>query len=1039
MRKKLFLIVLLVIGHCVSLLAQNRSVSGTVKGSDGEPLTGASVVVKGTSTGVITDLDGNFKDLSVPANGTLVISFIGYDLQEVRPTSNVINVVLSDSSHSLDEVIVVAYGTASKAGFTGSASVMKKDQIEKAQVSSISRLLQGAASGVQSISSLGQPGSDASIYIRGIGSLNAESTPMYIVDGAPFDGALSSINPADIESVNVLKDASATSIYGSRAANGLIIITTKQGGKNQKAKVDASFRYGVSSRATDAYEHVSTDQYFELTWEALRNNRQYNNGASAADAAQYATNSLIGRTYVNPYGSKYPNPVGLDGKLVAGAVPLWDNNWSDAYEQDAKRTEAQVNISGGGAATSYYVSLGYLDENGIAPASDFERFTGRVNLKSDLTPWMRLSTNISLNHSIQNAPQSSDAYSSNALFTASLIPSFYPIYQIDVETGKYKLDENGNKIYDYGNGLDGNVSRPSGASSGNNHLGDARSNYRKNTRDIASIRASLEIDITKDITYMGSLNIDYNSLDYHEYQNPIYGEASTDTPPGYVERSNGKTTGFTGNNILTYKKTINDVHYLKVMAGQEYYEYNYSYIGGVKTGFPSLGFEEPDAASQLTSFSGYSNKYKLLSFFGNAEYNYNSKYFFSGSLRTDGSSRFYKDNRWGTFWAIGASWRISEEDFMKSNSLFNRLTLRTSYGGQGNDKVGMYAYQNLYNIDNNLGESGYRTLQLENKGLTWESNMNFNLAVDFAILNNRLSGTFEFFNRTSKDLLFSMPMPASTGYTSYTQNMGKMRNRGVEIQLNGTPVKTKDWQWDISVNATHYKNKITELAEDVVSGSYQLRRQGGSAYDWFLVEWAGIDPEDGLPMWYMTDDAGERVTTKRYDNANTTESKIIAGTSLPDLTGGFSTNLRYKNFELSAMFAYSIGGKLYDRDKTYILNQSSAGRAMSSEILNRWTPENRYTDVPRVQTTTTNWTSISTRFLHSASYMRMKNLSLSYNLPKSVTTLLYLNSCRLNIQAENLFTIFGTEGIDPEQTLSGLSYMRYPNSKTISFGINVSF
>lgn len=1036
MRKKVLLILLL-IGHFVHVLAQEQSISGIVTDTNGEPLIGASVVVKGTSTGVITDIDGGFNNLRVPRNGVIVISYLGYETQEVTVTSNRLNVRLRNADNLLDEVIVVAYGTASKAGYTGSASTLKKDEIAKAQVSSVSRLLQGSASGVQSISSSGQPGSDAEIFIRGIGSLNAESTPLYIVDGAPFDGALSSINPADIESINVLKDAAATSLYGSRAANGLIIITTKQGSKNQKTRIDASFRYGVSTRAQKSYEHVSTDQYYEMTWEAIRNTQLYIYGLSPTDAAQKATNDLVGRLNINPYGSGYPNPVGTDGKLAAGAVPLWDTNWLDNYEQKGKRSEAQVNITGGGNNSVYYVSLGYLNEGGLAPGSDFERFTGRVNMKSDLTPWMRLTTNISINHSVQNAPLGYDSSSYNPLFQGLLVPSFYPVYAIDTETGIPILDKDGNKIYDYGNG-DNGITRPSGASPNFNHLGDAVDNYRKNTRDIASIRAALEIDIYKGLSYTGSINIDYNSLNYHRYENPEYGYSSMNSTPGYVVRRNTRVTGFTGNNILNYKTVINDIHNLKLMAGQEYYEYNDTFIEGEKRGFSSLGMEEPAAASQLDSFNGYSTKYKLLSFFGNAEYNYDSRYFLSGSLRTDGSSRFSKNSRWGTFWSVGASWRISEEDFLQDNSTISRLTLRTSYGGQGNDKVGLYAYRGLYQIQNNLGESGYTTEQLANENLKWETNLNLNIGLDFGFFQNRLSGTVEFFNRQSKDLLFQIPKPTSTGYSSYYANTGKLRNTGVELQINVTPVKTNNWQWDIHANATHYKNKITELPEDIVT-SYQLKREGGSAYDWFLVEWAGVDPEDGLPMWYKTDSDGARVTTKIYDEANKTESKIIAGSSLPDLMGGFGTNLRYRDFELSALFAYSIGGKIYDRDKSFILNQSSAGRAMSTETLNRWTPENRYTDVPRVQTVATTWTSVSTRFLHDASYMRMKNLSLSYNIPSSLLKHIYLSNCKIYVQGENLFTVYKTEGLDPEQAVSGLSYMRYPNVRTFSFGVNVTY
>lgn len=630
---------------------------------------------------------------------------------------------------------------------------------------------------------------------------------------------------------------------------------------------------------------MSTDDYFETTWDTLRNQAYYitlKNNTTLSDsekwasAAQTATNGLIGRTVVNPYGKdKYPNPVGTNGKLVDGAIALWDDNWLDNLEQTAHRAEAQVNISGGGESTTYYVSFGYLNENGIAPASNFERYTGRINLNSDLTPWMRLTTNMSVNHSVQDAPRGQDSYSDNALFTGNLIPSFYPFYKRDLNTGELILDANGNKQYEYGStDLGSEYTRPSGATPKYNHLGSADYNFKRNTRDIASIRAALDIDLYKGLTYTGSLNIDYNSLNYHEYENPVVGPSALDSPAGTVVRSNTKTTGFTANNILTYRTTFNDLHNLKIMAGHEYYEWNYSIIEGQKSGFADLGFTEPDAAGQLDSFGGYSQQYKLLSFFGNAEYNYDSKYFLSGSLRTDASSRFYKDSRWGTFWSVGASWRINEEEALKNIDNLSRLTLRASYGGQGNDKVGYYAYQELYSIQNNLGESGFVTYQLANHNLKWETNLNLNVGVDFGFFNNRLSGTVEFFNRRSKDLLFEIPKPASIGFTAYSANTGALRNTGFEIQLNGTPVKTRDWKWDLFVNMTHYKNKITSMPDDITT-SYQIKREGGSVYDWFLVEWAGIDPEDGLPMWYKTTDSGERVTTKHTTKQTTHNPKSL--------------------------------------------------------------------------------------------------------------------------------------------------------------------
>lgn len=1027
-----YIIVLLLIIAYNPLVAQNRIVKGIVTDENNDPLPGVTVFVKNTTIGTSTLNDGSYS-LDVGNNTSLSFNYLGYESKEISISGNTLNIGLKPINTQLEDVIVVAYGTTSRAGFTGSASTIGKKEIERSQVSSISRLLQGTTSGVQSIASSGQPGSDANIYIRGVGSANASSTPLYIVDGAPFDGALNSINPADIESINVLKDAASTAIYGSRAANGLVIITTKQGIKNRKAKIEASFIYGTSSRAVADYKQVSTNDYFKLYWEALRNQRFFNNGDSMEDAAEYASANIVSNLRINPYGPKYPQPVDLKGNIVEGASPLWNDNWSDAYTQQANRMDAQVNLSSGSENSAYYISLGYLNDQGIALASNFKRYTGRVNLNSSIRKWLRVSSNISLIHSNQKAPLGEDSNTLNTLNAARLMPSFYPVWLRDWETGEL-ID--GKKVPDYGS------YRPSAALKDQNHLGSSQYDFNKVTRDIASLRSSLEVDLFKGLLYKGSANIDYTTRNDHNYYNPLYGEFSQNDFPGTVEKINRRTVGFTGNNILTYNATFNTNHRIKLLAGQEYYEYNTAYISGERSGFPILGLTEPSAASQLNSFEGFSENYKLLSFFGNAEYNYSSKYYASASIRRDGSSKFSPDSRWGTFWSVGASWRISEEDFVKSISQISKLSIRSSYGGQGNDQIGSYyAYQDLYKIENNLGESGFVKTTLPNELLRWETNLNLNIGLDYGFFENRISGSFEYFVRRSKDLLFTIPKAPSVGYTGYTANTGALKNTGIELLLNIVPIKTNNFSWTVSFNATHFKNVITKLPQNRIISGFNLLEKGGSIYDLFFVEWAGVDPLDGRAQWYKTDSNGERVKTKVYDDANKTGSKIVAGSSLPDLFGGFSTTIVYRNFDFSALVAYSIGGKIYNRDKLMILNYgSNAGRAMSEELLNRWTPENTNTDVPRMITSTANaWTSASTRFLVDADYLRLKNVTLGYNLPKVLLKKLDLSNLRLFLQAENLLTVFGEQGLDPEQALNGISYYRYPAMKTISFGLNLAF
>ncbi|HBG40587.1 MAG TPA: SusC/RagA family protein, partial [Porphyromonadaceae bacterium] len=686
MKRNVLVLLSLLLFKAGIVLSQTQ-VYGTVLDEDREPVIGATVQVKDSSRGTITDTEGRFR-LSAPPGGTLVVSYIGAKTQEVAVSEN-LTVILEADAQELDEVIVVAYGTASKAGYTGSASTVNEAAISRAQVSSVSRLLQGAASGVQSVASSGQPGSDASVYIRGIGSINASSTPLYIVDGAPYDGNLNSINPADIESISVLKDAASTALYGSRAGNGLIIITTKQGKKDGKAVIEGSFKHGVSSRAVADYKKIGTNDYFELYWEALRNRELYGNEKPAAEAAKIATEGVVPALGINPYGSEYPLPVGLDGRIVDGAVPLWDDDWTAEYTRPAYRTEGQLSASGGTSNSTYFVSLGYLDDRGIALASDFKRYSGRLNLNAELRPWLKLFAGLSLSHSKQNAPQSQDSSTDNTLNFARLIPNFYPIWERTGD-GSFKLDDKGDRIFDYGS------YRPSAASPKYNHLGSSQYDFSRIVRDLASIRTSLDVRLYKGLSYKGSINIDYTNKNDHYYTNPQYGYAADNENPGDVSKYNYRTVGFTGNNILTYTASLNDVHNIKVLAGQEYYEYNTSNIWGSKSGFPILGLEEPAAASVLNDFSGNSDRYKLLSYFANGEYNYAHTYYGSASVRRDASSRFAPESRWGTFWSVGASWRVSEEAAIKDIPAISSLTLRSSYGGQGNDNIGTYyAYKAL--------------------------------------------------------------------------------------------------------------------------------------------------------------------------------------------------------------------------------------------------------------------------------------------------------------------------------------------------------
>lgn len=1032
MRKLSLLACALLLGGAA--YAQNMTVKGKVT-ANGLEMPGVTVSVKGTAGGTITSLDGDFT-IKADAGSVLVFSFIGYETVEVPVKGNgPINVELREKTTDLDEVVIaVPYGTAKKSTFTGSAGVVDKKIIANSQVASVSQALQGSVAGLQSFSASGQPGEDATILIRGVGSVNASTTPLYVVDGVPYDGALSSISNQDIASITVLKDAAAASLYGSRAANGVVMITTKQGSKKSAPSIEISAKYGFSDRAVKDYEQVSTEQYFMLEWEAIRNMRMNlkKNPDTAEAAAAYATQNLIlNYIGINPYGTAYPQPIGTDGKLVEGARLLWNDSWEDALSQDAHYTDLSARVSGGSENSQYYFSLGYMDNQGAYIGSGFKRYTLRANITSDLTKWLQVGVNVGLTHSIQDFPKSDDSSLGNVVLAARSIPSFYPVYERDPETGAYVLDENGQRVYDYGKYRHGSYA-------GYNQAQSMLYDKNEIKRDAASVRGYLQVTPIEGLTYKMSLNIDYNSRFTHDYANPTYGKEPV---TGSVSKRNTRTTGMTFNNVVNWEHTFGEVHNVRLMAGQEYYEYNTSNFGGSRSNVITDGYFEPDVASTLTGFSGNSDQYKLLSYFGQAEYNYAQKYFASVSMRADGSSRFHPDNRWGAFWSFGGSWKIGREAFVEeaAGSWLSDLTLRASYGAQGNDNVGYYAYQALYSIGSFLGETTLTTSRLDTPELSWETNLNANIGLDFSLWSNRLFGTVEWFQRTSKDLLFSRDLVPSSGFSSIDDNIGKVRNYGWEFTLGGTPILTRDWTWRLSVNATTYKNEIVNIPTDVMWSGTKKWVKGGSIYDFWMYEWAGVDPETGDAQWYMTDtETGERVKTTNYGSL-TSQDKVKVGNALPKVSGGFQSDLTWRDLSLSMAFAYSIGNKIYNRDKASLMGVSGAnGSTMSKDLLNRWTPENTQTDVPRLEYDQTSYfTSASTRWLVDGSYLRLKTVTLNYNLPKKWIQPAMLKDVSIYVQGENLLTFSKQQGLDPEQALGGVTYWRYPAMKTLSFGINV--
>lgn len=673
--------------------AQNKAVtvSGKVVDKTGEPVISAGVFIKGTTVGTVTDFEGKYTLTNVPSDAVLTASNLGYTTAEQAVNGKtVVDFVLQDESVILDDVIVVAYGTAKKESFTGSASVVKGDELSKRPVGNLTKSFEGAVAGVQVTSGGGQPGEGASIMVRGAGSVNASSSPLYVVDGVPYDGAISAINPADIETMTVLKDASAGALYGARGANGVIVITTKKGNKD---RVNVSYKgnFGVASRALKRYDLVGMSDYVELTYEALRNSAQYGTGMDFEAASVYAADNL-GQTigglknpeYYNPYKNySWSELINKEsGKIQEDAVAAWNENWMDEISNDkAFRTEHVLSVSGGTEKTTYLYSLGYYKENGTLQNTDFDRFTGRISGDVQATDWFKMGMSANLAHAVSDFQDATGSATSNVWYTAQFMAPVYPVYLKDMD-GNDVLDAAGNRQYEYGSEEDNGYANRVTAQGFNSkaELYDNKAYYKRNS---VSARTFVKLGtINKDALLYG-LNLDINlGVDFTDYgrtttNDKYHGNAASQG--GTVSKYNTRTMSYTLNELLTYRRKFGE-HSVDLLAGNEYYRYNYNYQLGSKSGIVD-GIDELGSAVTTLSNTSYSNDYAIESVLARLNYGFRDRYYFDASWRTDGSSRFHKSNQWGNFWSVGASWRISEENFMKSTSdWLNNLTLKASYG-----------------------------------------------------------------------------------------------------------------------------------------------------------------------------------------------------------------------------------------------------------------------------------------------------------------------------------------------------------------------
>ena len=991
-----------------SALAQTK-VSGTVLSQeDGQPIIGAAVKVDGTQTGMLTDVNGRFS-LTLPQGKTqITVSYLGYESKTVT-AKNGMRVFLQSDAAALDEVIVVAYGSQKKSSFTGSAATVKGENLEKLQVSNLSKALEGAVAGVQISSASGTPGSAASIRIRGIGSINASQEPLIVVDGVPYEGSLNSIPTQDIESMTILKDAAANSMYGARGSNGVIMITTKTG-KAGKVNINFDARYGFNARGVGNYDIISdAGEYYEMMYESYRNSLVDQMGY--AGASLYAAEHLIdGNLKYNAFKGVADNQLinPYTGKLNPNATQKkWGDDWTKDPFKNGSRQEYTATVSAGNEMTKAFASIGYLKDEGYMPGSGFDRYNGRVKIDQNIGKHIRVGGNIAYSKTKYKTFGTEESnYSNIFMFTQAIAP-IYPIY-LYKENGDLWLDENGNRQYDWGT----EYTRP--YASEQNPLAAAEASLRSTDRDNVSSRGYFEWTFLNDFKFTANVAYDVFNRNQTDFTTPIGGDAKNVGGRGYQYWSRNGALNL--NQLLDWNHKFGE-HGVHVLLGHETKNDKYKYMYGHMTQFSDYDNPDFSNAAQYQGLSSYSEEYALEGYFAKGEYDYMDKYYFTASIRRDGSSRFHKDNRWGTFWAIGASWRLKEEAFLKNVNWLSNLKAKVSYGTQGNDNVGLaHVYTDLYSVDRVDGAAAFSKVLRGNPDLTWEKSRNFNAGIEFGLW-KRLNVNFDFFIKETRDMLYQSPLAASEGNPTYIwKNEMNMKNTGIELEISADIIKTKDITWNATLNLTHYKNKLTRLPDskpaDEFPNGYQAgnywRKLDGSLYDWYRYEYVGVDPENGLPQYnhytYMTDPLtgktlhegytyetnasggyvyikpnGDVVTNpqekdgelvdeegnpvyKHLTSIGTGEEivesvEIVNKTSdatlrqlgksaIPDLTGGFSTTVNAYGFDLSISTAFQLGGWAYDVQYGQLMSAGDNGENFHKDMFNRWTPSHTDTNIP---------------------------------------------------------------------------------------------
>ena len=1060
--------------------AQGQRVTGTVTDDTGMPVIGAAVVVEGTTRGTTTDVAGYY-EIAAASDASLTFSYLGLQTQTVAVAGRtVVDVVLAADSEQIEEVVVQAFGVAKKEAFTGSAATIKSDELVKTQSSSVANALAGKVAGLQTTQGSGSLGSEPTIRIRGIGSINAGNDPLWVVDGVPYEGDLNNLNMADIETMTVLKDAASNALYGARGANGVIMVTTKRA-KAGDARVNFDAKWGVNMRARQLYDYTrDPGQYYEMHYAALKNyyvNSGYDSAAAHNAVLDVLTTPSEGglgyNVYTVPAGQTL---IGANGKLNPNATLgrkftyngqeylVTPDDWMDELYDPALRQEYNISIAAATEKSNFFASFGYLNNQGITDGSDMYRWTARLRADYQAKKWLKVGGNMSYTNFHWNGASSNSEGSGDTADVFTAAADTAPIYPVFVRDGEGNImkDKYGWNVYDSGDGSVWGLTRFSGSQSNPLQNIWLDKSYSEGNAFSVSGFADFIIYEGLKLTLNGSVTIDETRTT--SMRNPYYGQFVANN--GVISKGHGRSYNHNLQQLLTYDKTFgsNGQHTLQLLLGHETYNLRSYSLSGSKSNIFStdndeLGGAVVDMNSASSSFGEYVNE----GYFFRGMYEYDGRIFASASYRRDASSRFHPDRRWGNFWSVGAAWIINRESWFNA-PVFNMLKLKASVGSQGNDAIGMYMYTDLYSVSND-GNGGISVVfgRKGNPNITWETNTNINVGAEFGLWNDRLSGSVDVFYRLTSDMLFSVPVTPSLGYSSYYDNIGDMSNVGVEVVLNGDLVRTKNVVWSVNANLTWVENKVLSLPDSrkdywvdghhgFVSGSTFIA-EGLPLNTYFLPEYVGVDPKSGESVWkkgertYELDADGNPILDKyttawsdttTYSNVSSSnDSKKLFGSSMPTVFGGFGTTLYAYGFDFSIAFDYQLGGKIYDGAYAGYMSSptsATAGKNYHLDLLDAWTLDNPDSQIPRFQYSDQYTTSTSSRFLISSNYLNISNINLGYNFPAKWWKG-HIQNLRVYVACDNVWYWSKRKGLDPR----GTGNSNYSPIRTISGGVTLTF